>query len=309
MTTIIIPTRNAGKLILSLLKALRSQTIACEIIVIDSSSSDDTRSIAEKCGVQTIGIRKEDFDHGGCRTLAAKSAKGDILIYLTQDALPLDKNALKNLIQPFEDAAVGAAFGRQLPHPSSGVFSVHLRLFNYPEKSVVKSLSDKGRYGIKTPFLSNSFAAYRRRALEEIGGFQEKLILGEDTCAGAKLLLSGYKIAYVADAVVHHSHNYTVFQEFKRYFDIGVFHRDEHWILEEFGKAGGEGLKYIESEIAYLLKNGKYHFLPEFFLRNGLKFAGYHLGGHYRRMPIGLVKKVSMHKDWWDKVDRKKGKT
>ncbi len=306
MISIIIPTRNAGRQLHGLFKALKSQTVPCEIVVIDSSSSDDTRSVTENFGVRIIGIKSEEFDHGGSRTLAAKTARGDILVYLTQDALPVDKYAVENLIKPFEDETVGAVFGRQLPHPDATVFATHLRLFNYPEKSAVKSLSDKGRYGVKTPFLSNSFAAYKKRAIEEVGGFRDGLILGEDTFAGAKLMLAGYKIAYAADAVAYHSHNYSVFQEFKRYFDIGVFHKEERWILEEFGKAGGEGLQYIRSEIVYIVKNRKYNLLPEFLLRNFLKYAGYNLGGNYERMPIGLIKKISMHRGWWDRAHGKK---
>ncbi len=306
MISIIIPTRNAGRQLHGLFKALKSQTVPCEIVVIDSSSSDDTRSVAEHFGVRVIGIKSEEFDHGGSRTLAAKKAQGDILLYLTQDALPVDKYAVENLIKPFGDETVGAAFGRQLPHPDATFFATHLRLFNYPEKSAVKSFSEKGRYGIKTPFLSNSFAAYKKRAIEDVGGFQEGLILGEDTFAGARLLLAGYKIAYAADAVIYHSHNYSVFQEFKRYFDIGVFHKEEKWILEEFGKAGGEGFRYVRSEIMFIVKNRKYHLLPEFLLRNFLKYAGYNLGGNYERMPPGLIRKISMHRGWWDRARGKK---
>lgn len=289
-----------------LIEALKSQTVSSEIIVIDSSSSDDTRSVADHFGVRIIRLEREKFDHGGSRTLAAKAATGDILICLTQDALPHDKYAVENLIRPLEDGRVGAAFGRQLPHPGETVFGTHLRLFNYPDESAVKSFSDKGTYGIKTPFLSNSFAAYRKKALEEVGWFQGGLILGEDTCAGAKLMLAGYKIAYAADAVVYHSHNYSAFQEFRRYFDIGVFHEQERWILEEFGKAEGEGLRYIRSEIMYIVKKRAYHLVPEFFLRNLLKYAGYHLGRSYEKMPVGLIKKMSMHREWWNKARTKK---
>jgi rhamnosyltransferase len=306
MTSVVIPTLNAGRQLRKLLMALQAQTIPCEIIIIDSASSDDTRPIAEHFGVRIIGIRREEFEHGRSRTVAAEMSKGDIVVYLTQDALPIDEHALERLIKPLADEKVGAAFGRQVPTAESTAFGAHLRLFNYPEQSAVRSLSDKHRYGVKTPFLSNSFAAYKKKTLTEIGGFQENLIMGEDICAGARLLLAGYKIAYVSDAVVLHSHNYTVFQEFRRYFDIGVFHRNERWILTQFGGAGGEGLRYIKSEIVYLMKRGKHGLLPEFLLRNGLKFTAYHLGGHYKKMPLRLIKRMSMHKDWWDHARNKK---
>ncbi|MBI5639765.1 MAG: glycosyltransferase family 2 protein [Nitrospirae bacterium] len=301
MISIIIPTLNAEEPLSRLLTALRSQTVRGEILVVDSSSTDRTAAIAESCGARTMTIRREDFDHGGSRTAALRETTGEIIIYLTQDVLPFNERAVENLLSVFSDSKVGAAFGRQLPYPGASAFGAHLRLFNYPETSCIRELGDRGRYGIKTPFLSNSFAAYRRLALEEVGGFRERLISGEDTYAGARLLLAGYRIAYVADAAVYHSHNYSVFREFRRYFDIGVFHASESWILDEFGSAGGEGLRYIRSELAYLLEKGKYLLLPEFVIRNCLKYAGYHLGRRYEKIPAAMVRRLSMHSGWWDR--------
>ena len=79
------------------------------------------------------------------------------------------------------------------------------------------------------------------------------------------MILQNYALAYVADATVYHSHSYTILQEFKRYFDIGVFHKRESWILKEFGKAEGEGGKYVKSEFTYLLNKKAYLKIPEFF--------------------------------------------
>src|ERR1700690_933678 len=224
MVSVIIPTLNAEKQIGGLLQGLKSQTVLCDVTVIDSSSEDDTIAIAGSLGARTMVTDKKEFDHGGTRTAAGKSSKSDILIYMTQDALPVNNETIENLIKPFEDNAVGAVYGRQLPNPDANPFAAHLRFFNYPDASYVRSLSDRTRYKIKTPFLSNSCAAYRRSALEETEWFRERLILGEDTYAGARLLLAGYKIAYTAEAMIYHSHNYTALEEFGRYFDIGVFH-------------------------------------------------------------------------------------
>ena len=182
-----------------------------ELIIIDSSSHDNTVAVARSYDVEVITIPQSEFDHGGTRTLAAMEAKGDILVYLTQDALPYNEYAIENIIKPFtDDSKVGAAFGRQLPYPEASVFAEHLRVFNYPDASYSRVLDDKEKYGIRTAFLSNSFAAYRKSALKEIGYFKSGLRFGEDACAGAKILLKGYKIAYVAEAIVLHSHNYTV---------------------------------------------------------------------------------------------------
>jgi len=299
MVSVVIPTYNAGNKIRELLLALKSQAEPCEILVIDSSSSDETLEITASFGIRSILIRKEEFDHGGTRNLASDTVKGDILVFLTQDALPADENSVRNLIRPFDDPQVGAAFGRQLPQPDASPLGAHLRLFNYPEDSCIKSLADRRIYGIKTPFLSNSFAAYRKSALDRISGFRSRLILGEDTYAGARLLLAGYKIVYAADALVYHSHNYTAFEEFGRYFDIGVFHGQERWIVDEFGGAEGEGVNYMKSGAAFLIRTGKKRLLPEFVVRSGLKYLAYSMGRNYDYLPDWMRKRMSMHREWW----------
>lgn len=297
--TIIIPTLNAGKQIGRLLASLMSQTVRCKILIVDSSDSGAVTGIAASFGAEMMSVPREKFDHGGTRDLAARTATGSILIFLSQDVLPYDKYAIENLLRPFEDQDMGAVYGRQLPGPGATPFAAHLRLFNYPECSSVKGISEKGKYGIKTPFLSNAFSAYRKEALMRIGGFRKKLIVGEDTCAGAQLLLAGYKLGYAADAAVYHSHNYTLLQEFGRYFDIGVFHKTENWILDEFGKAEGEGRRYINSELNFLVGLGKYHLIPESLLRMFAKYAGYLLGRNYGKIPNAVIRKISMHPEWW----------
>lgn len=298
--SIIIPTYNAQNYISRLLDCLTNQSIQdYELLILDSSSSDTTIQSAKQFTENIILIPQHQFDHGGTRAKAAQMAKGDILVYLTQDALPFDQLAIENILKVFDDQNVGAAYGKQLSYPETNLFGKHLREFNYGENTYIRDINDKKQYGLKTAFLSDSFAAYRKSALEEIGWFKNGLILGEDTYAGAKLLLAGHKLAYAAEAKVYHSHSYTVFQEFKRYFDIGVFHQCENWILEEFGKAEGEGMRYIKSEIRYLLNHGAWYLLPEFFVRNGMKYLGYKLGYKYQKLPMWMIKKMSMHHRWW----------
>jgi rhamnosyltransferase len=303
MISIILLTFNAEKYLdkffVSLFENLDKCSEKSEILLIDSSSNDKTVEIARKYNVRPHIIERDEFDHGGTRTLAARISKGDILIYFTQDALLFNEDSISNLIKHFKDKDVGAVYGRQIYYDNTNLFGKHLRLFNYPEIFLIKKYDDKYKYGLKTAFLSNSFCAYRKTALEEIGYFKEKLIMGEDSYAGAMLLKAGYKLFYEPNATVFHSHSYSVFQEFKRYFDIGVFHRSEHWLLEEFGKAEGEGLKYIKSELDFLIKNRSYNLIPEYIVRNILKYLGYRLGLNYNILPKSVIKKLSMHRRWW----------
>lgn len=299
--SVIIPTYNAESYLKTLLEKLKAQTVSFELIIIDSSSTDATLDIAKSYTENIITIPTHEFDHGGTRTKAAKTAHGDIIVFLTQDALPYHNDTIESLIYVFNTPSIAATYGRQLAYKETSLFGKHLRQFNYPETSSTRTLNDRKQYGIKTASLSDSFAAYRKEVLEHIGYFKDGLIFGEDMYAGAKILLEGYSLAYVANAQVYHSHSYTMMQEFKRYFDIGVFHKNESWLLETFGKAEGEGGKYVKSEFNYLLKQHAYHKIPEFFIRNILKYTGYKLGQHYKSMPLTFIKRLSMHTAWWDK--------
>jgi len=297
--TVIIPTYNAEKYIVPLLESLKKQTIQFELIIIDSSSTDNTVTKAKAYTDTIITIPKNEFDHGGTRTKAAKIASGEIIIFLTQDALPYDNQTIETIIESFHDSTVAASYGRQIPFDSTSFFGKHLRIFNYPHTSHKRMLADKEQYGIKTAFLSDSFAAYRKSVLQEIGWFKNGLIMGEDVHIGSRLILANYSLAYCADAKVYHSHSYSIIQELKRYFDIGVFHGKEKWILDAFGKAEGEGGKYVKSEFNYLLKYHAYYRIPEFFIRNGMKYLGYKLGQNYKLFPKFLIEKLSMHPKWW----------
>ncbi len=299
--SIIIPIYNAEKYLQKLLSSLKKQTVPFELIIIDSSSDDNSVEIAKQYSKNIIIIPQKEFDHGGTRTKAAKLAKGNILIYLTQDALPYDKYTIEKIIKIFDNKKIGAAYGRQLSYKDTNLFGKHLRRFNYINTSYIRTQKDKILFGIKTAFLSDSFAAYKKDVLKEIGWFKDGLILGEDTYAGAKILLNSYSLAYVSDSQVYHSHSYTVYEEFKRYFDIGVFHQSESWILKEFGKPEGEGIKYIKSELKYLLSHNAWYLFPEFIMRNSMKYTGYKIGQKFKILPMWLIKKISMHHRWWDK--------
>ncbi len=301
--SVIIPTLNGGRRFRELLEQLSRQTVTLyELLVVDSSSTDDTCRIAEEFGATVITIRRDAFDHGATRSMAAKQADGELLLFFTQDAVPVSHDLLQNLIDPLlHDSSVAISYGRQLPNSDASLFAKTLRMFNYPDKSVVRQFSDRARLGLKTAFVSNSCAAYRKSSLRQVNYFAENLIFGEDTCAAGRLLQKGFKIVYVAEASVYHSHNYTLSQEFRRSFDIGVLHRVEHWLPETFGRAEGEGLKYIKFELTMILEQKKFHLLPLFFCRNLVKFIGYKSGNRYGTLPLWLVPHLSMNSNWWRK--------
>ncbi len=298
--SVIIPTKNGAQWLDALLAMLSRQTLVPdEILIVDSGSTDETCALAAQYNVRVHHIAPSEFDHGGTRTMAAGLVGGDILVYMTQDAVPTAADALECLVRPFADVRVAATYGRQLPVKDAGIFSEHLRLFNYPDQSQIRCLRDREQFGFKTIFISNSFAAYRRDVLAAHGYFQDHLLFGEDTLTVAKLLENGYCVAYVSEAGVWHSHNYSIVQDFKRYFDIGVFHVDQAGQLQKFGGPGGVGRKYVRSEIGLLLTRKKYGRLPESLLRNLGKFIAYNLGKRYRLLPRCCAERLSMNRNWW----------
>lgn len=301
---VIVPTYNGGQVWKTSAQALARVCAATPqvsgVLVVDSSSRDDTVAVANACGFVVQVIDSRDFDHAGTRNQACTAVMGeaDIVVFLTQDAILASEASLAHLLAAFTDPRVAVAYGRQLPHTDANPLAAHARSFNYREQNYVSGLEDKAKMGLKTVFTSNSFAAYRVSVFQELGGFPEKNILSEDMYFAARAVLAGHKVAYVADATVLHSHNYTPMEEFRRYFDIGVFHHDEAWIAQAFGGAGGEGKRFILSEARYLLRHAPL-WLPRACLHNGLKILGYKLGKSYTRLPAGLRRRFSMHGKYW----------
>ncbi|GAA3896995.1 O antigen biosynthesis rhamnosyltransferase RfbN [Halomonas cibimaris] len=293
-----VPTLNAGSGWTEWLERIAPLLSDVTLYVVDSSSTDATATLARRAGARVRVIDRIDFSHGKTRDEMLHLMKEDIVVFLTQDALLAETDAIERLVAAFSDSAVGAAFGRQLPHKGASPIAAHARGFNYPAHSYSVSTTDIPRLGIKTAFLSNSFAAYRRQALIEAGGFPHGTILSEDMIAGARLLQHGWHLAYCAEACVYHSHNYSLAQEAKRYFDIGVLHAREAWLLERLGKPEGEGARFVRSEIRYLWRYAPWR-LPEAWLRTLLKYTGYRLGRAERRLPVWLKRQLSMHRGYW----------
>lgn len=296
----IIPTYNGRHELQRLLDSIQGQTASIDVFIVDSSSSDGTADFARSRCSNVLSIPSREFNHGGTRQLMVERNPGyDVYVFLTQDACLHEPQAIERIVAPFEDNKVAAVCGRQLPHQDANALAQHARAFNYPKNSRIKTLADASELGIKTAFMSNSFAAYRRDAMMEIGGFPKHVIFAEDMYATAKMLLKGWKVVYEGRASCRHSHNYTIAEEFRRYFDMGVFHAREPWIRETFGGAGGEGLRYVKSELKYL-GLARLHIWPSAILRNACKLMAYKLGQKEQYLPINIKKKLGMYKGYWN---------
>ncbi|NHQ86557.1 glycosyltransferase family 2 protein [Iodobacter sp. HSC-16F04] len=300
-TALILPVRNAGPYLDQLLPALAEQTLKVdEWLVVDSESSDDSVARFAAAGAMVKIIDAKYFNHGGTREWARQQIKADIVIYMTQDAIPANPQALQNLRDAIlANDSIAAAYGRQLPRSGAGVLEGHSRSFNYPEQSRTKRFSDAPELGIKTCFSSDAFAAYRNTALDAVGGFPADIIGTEDAYVAGKMLLQNWCIRYEASAEVFHSHHYTLLQEFRRYFDIGVFYGRESWIGDLFGKAGSEGRRFLASELQALSRAGQRWRHPEVMLRVVCKLAGYRLGHLEKYLPRFVKRHIGMFAAYW----------
>lgn len=298
---IIIPIYRPDDKFLRLLSMIKQQSISdIPVLLIDSGKGISYADAIGGMNVEIRHISSQDFNHGGTRQWGIdQCSESDIYVFLTQDAIPADAYAIENLVAAFDDEQVGSAYGRQLPHEGAGIFGRIARAFNYPPESHIYGLEDRKQHGIKTAFISNSFAAYRKEAMHSVGGFPKDTILSEDMYVAAKMLLAGWRVAYVADAMVYHSHDYTMLQEFRRYFDIGVFHAREPWIQRDFGKAEGEGKRFVMTEFRSVMRHHPMS-LWEIPLRDGLKYLGYCMGKREAQIPNTWKKKCSMFPQYWE---------
>jgi rhamnosyltransferase len=299
---LVILTLNAGRNAPDVTAGVQVQRRQPDVwLVLDSGSSDGTPAVFQRAGAEVVQVDKPRFDHGATRQMAIdRLDELDIVVFMTQDAVLADVDALGALVACLDDPKVGVAYGRQVPRPGAGAIERHARLFNYPDVGAVHTMNDAARLGIKAAFCSNSFAAWRRSALLAVGGFPSPCILGEDMLTAARFLQAGYGVAYCADARVVHSHALTAGGEARRYFDIGVMHADNPWLLQAFGSAGGEGFRFVRSEGHYLATHGAFLRIPEALSRDVVKLAAYRLGRAYRLLPRNWRRRMSMNPGYWD---------
>lgn len=303
MISVVIPLYNAVKYLEPLLDQLGQQTAPHDLILIDSSSTDGTPEWLCERQIPFHSIPTATFNHGSTRNMGVAMATGDYIVMLTQDALLNSPNSLAQLVKALDsDPDVALAYGRQLPYPDATLLSIFARQTNYPAGNQRKASNDIDRLGIRTCHCSNSFAAYRKSALLAVGGFPSDVILGEDVVVAAQFILANLAITYCGDAEVVHSHNYTVGEEFRRYFDIGTFHQQRFTLLQPFLRAESEGFQYVQNEWRFLRQQNRLDLIPSQLMRTLAKYVGYRMGRIQNRLPNWVKPRISMHSSFWANV-------
>ena len=297
---VLIPVYRPDGKLTELLKRLKMQNYPIHRVLL--MNTEEKHFPTELTGiwdrVEVYHLAKEEFDHGGTRDRGVRMSTADLVVCMTQDAMPADETLIEELVKPFDDPEVWAAYARQLPNEDCREVEKYTRSFNYPEQSMVKTKEDLDRLGIKTFFCSNVCAAWRREKYLELGGFVKHTIFNEDMILAGTMIKQGGKIAYCAKAKVIHSHNYSAFQQFHRNFDLAV---SQTMYPEVFGgiRSESEGIKLVKKSLSYCIKIGKPWLMIQVVTQSAGKFLGYKMGQQYKSLPMWLILRCTMSPSFW----------
>ena len=273
---VIIPSYRPDQKLTELVSMLQNQTYPVSHILIINTEEKlwNPKIVKDMDRVEVFHIRQEQFDHGRTRRMGESFSNADILVYMTQDAVPADRFLIRNLLRPFRNPQVKAAYARQLPDHDCRIVEGYTRTFNYPEKSRIKGLEDVPKLGIKTFFCSNVCAAYDHRTYKDLGGFPKRAIFNED------MIYAG---------------------QFQRNFDLAVSQVQHPEVFAGI-RSESEGIRLVKQTASYLKSINRKDLIPGLVISSGFKFLGYRMGKLYRKMPRFLVKACSMNKKYWNAV-------
>jgi rhamnosyltransferase len=297
-TSIIIPTKNGGEDIGACLEAIYSQKGSgpFEVIVVDSGSTDKTLEIVGRYPVRLERIAPETFHHARTRNYAAGLAKGEALVFLSQDAIPASDTWLAAFLSNFNEAGVGAVYGRQLPKAESGLERRSAFAVMYGGARIVKMPMDGIDLGHKYYHFSNANSAIRRKVWEATR-FPDDLKVFEDVGIAKRILDSGWSIVYEPEAAVYHSHDFPLDILFKRYFDIGViYQRLGIWNERSRASLWRDGWGAFKSKLFLLLKEERPGNAGSSLVQDVGKYVAIQLGRNERLLPRAVKKKLSLYR-------------
>jgi len=303
MISVIIPVKDGGRDLRRCLDAIAAQEVAeeVEIVVVDSGSSDGSVEMASGTGARVEQIPSSAFNHGATRNYAASLARGDVLVFTSQDAYGASTEWLARLVAPLRSGdSYAGVYGRQLPHEDATPPERWFLNFLYGSDPRDQRLGDGGAVSMQTTLFSNVNSAIPRR-LWELFPFADDLIMSEDQEWARRVLLAGHTLRYEPDAPVHHSHSYSLRAAFRRFFDSGVSSEraylgaaDAPAVLRDAAR------RYAVEELQWLWRTGQRRWIPYTALYELTKFAGLQLGAHHRLLPRGMKQRLSAAPGYWD---------
>lgn len=296
--SVAIPVLNAAAYLPALLDSLYAQIPVPphEVILVDSLSTDATRTIGRSYrNVRIVPITR--FSHGAARNLGAREAEGDILVLMTQDALPQGDTWLAALLRPFADPQVGAVYSRQIPYPNAPPTEQFFLSYHFPPDKPARRVKSGDRpLALEDVFFSNVSAAIRRNLLLRYP-FDEKLIMSEDQQFARDLIAAGHAVVYEPESIVMHSHRYSLTTAFRRYFD-SVYSLTVIFPGHDMQTSAAMGWRYFKRELGYILRHHPLYF-PYYCLYTLAKTGGTVTGHFAPHLPRFLLKRLSLHSYHW----------
>lgn len=281
---VVIPAYKPDGRLLQIIDRLKAQEIKPDriTVMLTVESDEEIGQLWDRLpdSVMLVPVRAEDFSHGGTRQLAMDSATSEYVLFMTQDAVPVDKKLTVKLIEALSDDSSCMAYARQLPRKSADAIERFTRHFNYPSKSHTQSPEDLKTKGIKAIFCSDSCCMYKKSVHDSLGGFDRTTQFNEDSIFAYKALNSGYSVEYCAEARVRHSHNLTLKQQFERNRAIAKSQKEHPEVYANI-VSEKEGIKYVITGIRYFLR--KKELINAFMLTvtAGVRYAGFFTGKHF----------------------------
>jgi GT2 family glycosyltransferase len=303
--SIVIPVKNGGSDLARCLGAISSQRIdeEVEVVVIDSGSSDGSVGLARSHGALVREIAPQEFSHGSSRNLGASLARGELLVFLSQDAHPVDERWLQALTHPLrEDPNVVGVYGRQLPHEGARPPEVYFLDFLYGPHPRLQQVGSARELNMQTTLFSNVNSSMPRTAWEQFP-FVEDIVMSEDQDWSRRVLLSGKRIAYEPAAAVRHSHNYTLLAALRRFFDSGASAERAYLAGErESTKVlRSAAIRYASGELRWLWGTRRRRWIPYAVVYESVKMVGLVLGANHHRLPLGLKRRLSALPSFWER--------
>ena len=214
---------------------------------------EEIRSFLKENRITYFEVEQKDFSHSLTREKAVREyCSGDVVIYVSQDVKLIDPKAFHNISSVINDEVI-YAFGKQICEYHS--IERYIRKKNYPKKSYIVSTGDIEKMQLIAFYASDAFSCLSRKHFIELGGYNgHNVMMSEDMLYSKILLDAGYKKAYVAEAVVAHSHKYTIKQLYRRYYALGIFH-EQNKVFDQY-KTNVSGMKLA----FYVLGQALIHF-------------------------------------------------
>lgn len=200
--SVIIRTKNEAGTLPEVLQGIKRQDYEgeVEIIVVDSGSTDNTLTLAQGSGCNIVLVPEDKFSFGRSINEGAKKARGDFIVLLSGHAMPVNEMWLKELLRGFDEHDIAATFGRQIPLRGYDPFEEWQLLRNFPSKiSPIRNLALRG------DTFSNASCAIRREILLKYPS-DETLSGSEDREWAGRIKKNGFRVKYVPESQVFHSH-------------------------------------------------------------------------------------------------------